>query len=186
MSDFQDVRYDNHIMRTTRLLPFCLPLFALACQSTMAPDIVEGDPANRKELIGALAALEGRWGTEATGSKVVAEYHVIAEGTAIRETMFPGDAHEMINMYTLDGNSMVMTHYCAGGNQPHMRAKAIEAGCIAFESNGVSDLKQRDEIYMGEMTLVLKGADNIEQHWTALKNGQPEGDKEVFSLVRIP
>jgi hypothetical protein len=86
----------------------------------------------------------------------------------------------------LDGNTLVMTHYCAGGNQPHMRAQAIEANHLVFLSEGVSDLKTVDEVYMGEMTLVLKDADNIEQRWTALKNGEPvEGGAMVLPLVRV-
>ncbi len=44
--------------------------------------------------------------------------------------MYPGMEHEMTNMYTLDGNTLVMTHYCAGGNQPRMRATGVENGRV--------------------------------------------------------
>ncbi len=45
-----------------------------------------------------------------------------ADGTVVMETMDSGNPdHEMINMYHLGGNEFVLTHYCAGNNQPIMR-----------------------------------------------------------------
>jgi hypothetical protein len=175
-------------MRTTRLLSLCLPLAALACQSTTTPSIVEGNADDRDALLEALSALEGRWeGAGATGDKFVSEFRVIAEGSVVHETMFPGDSYEMTNMYALDGNSLVMTHYCAAGNQPHMRAEVVEADSIVFHSDGVSGLESSDDVYMGAMTLVLKDTDHIEQHWTQLKNGAVvEGADMVMALKRVP
>ena len=34
------------------------------------------------------------------------------------ETMFAGTQHEMINMYTVDGDALIATHYCSAENQP--------------------------------------------------------------------
>ena len=42
------------------------------------------------------------------------EYRVTASGTMVIETMFAGEPHEMINMYTVDGDSLIATHYCSG------------------------------------------------------------------------
>ena len=41
-------------------------------------------------------------------------------GSAVTETLFPGTAHEMMSVYHMDGDDLVLTHYCAGGNQPRM------------------------------------------------------------------
>jgi len=173
-------------MRFQRHLPLFLFALPFACQSN-APAVVDVDPGQRKALIEAVSKLEGRWeGTDPSGIEIVSEFQVTAEGTAIREVMFPGSSHEMTNMYTLDGNSLVMTHYCAGGNQPRMRATAVEANTIAFKPDGVSDLKAADEQYMGAMTLALKDEDTLEQRWSALKNGVPiEGQEMICTLKRI-
>src|SRR5262249_24597969 len=37
---------------------------------------------------------------------------VTAGGSAIHETLFPGQPHEMVSIYTVDGADLVMTHYC--------------------------------------------------------------------------
>src|SRR5262245_60836882 len=53
---------------------------------------------------------------------VVSIIKLTAGGSAIHETLFPGQPHEMISMYTVDGPDLVMTHYCMLGNQPRLKA----------------------------------------------------------------
>src|SRR4029079_10646896 len=54
--------------------------------------------------------------------QVVSVINLTAGGTAIQETIFPGQAMEMVSVYTVDGPDFVMTHYCMLGNQPRMKA----------------------------------------------------------------
>lgn len=159
-----------------------LSLLLLACQSS--PRVVAADSAVRDPVFASLASLEGRWeGTGEGDMALVHEFRVTSNGTAVRELMFPGTPHEMTNMYALDGDALAMTHYCAMGNQPRMLAKGKDGNRIAFLSAGVEDLNAADEVYMGEMTLVLVDADHIEQHWTALRSGEVD-HATVFSLHR--
>ena len=177
-------------MNTLQSLTFVLALAGLglaACQSTAGTyAVVSTDPAIRAPLFDAVAALEGRWtGVAPDDSTGVTEFVVSSNGSAVREIMLPGTPQEMTNMYTLDGNSLLMTHYCAGGNQPRMRATAIEDGCIVFEPIGVGDLESEDEVYMGAMTLVIKDADHIEQHWSSYLAGASDGSHDmVFEMKR--
>ena len=90
----------------------------------------------------------------------------------------------MTNMYTLDGNSMVMTHYCGGGNQPRMRATEFDGRRLEFRSVSVSDLKNAGDSYMGEMTLVFVDDNYVEQHWTSIENGETS-EMGVFQLTRV-
>src|SRR4051812_11604246 len=48
-------------------------------------------------------------------------YKVTAGGSTVMETFFPGSDHEMVSMYHLDGDELVLTHYCAAKNQPRMK-----------------------------------------------------------------
>jgi hypothetical protein len=57
----------------------------------------------------------------AAGDKTRVDYRVTANGTTVIETMFTGEPHEMVTVYTLDGQSVAATHYCSGGNQPRMQ-----------------------------------------------------------------
>lgn len=168
-------------------LALAVALGSAACQSASDTyEVVPVDPAVRTPLMDAVAGLEGRWrGVAPDGSTGITEFAVSSNGSVVRELMLAGTEHEMTNMYTLDGNALVMTHYCAGGNQPHMRATAMEGDRIAFDSVDVSDLKSEDEIYMGAMTLVIKDADTIEQHWSSYKAGERVDDHSmVIELKR--
>ena len=165
-------------------LSLALAAFAPACSSTSTHAIEEGDPAHRSQLFGAISALEGRWKAVSPEGEGIIEFKVSSGGSVVRELMFPGEAHEMTNMYSLDGNDLIMTHYCAGGNQPSMRARKLDGQEIDFATAGVRDLNSADEVYMGEMTLRIVDARRVEQHWRAFKGEELEGEM-VFHLERI-
>jgi hypothetical protein len=156
-----------------------------ACRST-GPAIVDADPARREALFAPVRALEGSWRVE-TGEGPPAEvrFQLSSAGSVVRELMFPGTEHEMTNMYSLDGNALLMTHYCAGGNQPRMRATALVGGRLAFESAGVADLEASEDHYMGAMTLVFVDADHVEQHWTSIDTASGERSATIFKLTRL-
>src|SRR6267142_369137 len=69
--------------------------------------------------------LEGAWVAADKDGKpteqVVSVFKVTAAGTTVHETIFPGTGHEMVSMYHPDGKDLIMTHYCALGNQPRMK-----------------------------------------------------------------
>lgn len=168
-------------MKFTPIL--ALPLL-LACQSSGDAAFPERDAELRDELFATVAALEGRWEMAGEDGPQYIEFHVSSNGSAVREVMFPGTANEMTNMYTLDGNSLVMTHYCAGGNQPHMRATSLEDGHLAFTAFGVSDLASPDAVYMGDMTLFIEDEDHVEERWRAL-TGDTVDHMPAFALTRV-
>src|SRR5438105_1544223 len=43
---------------------------------------------------------------------VVSVIKVTAGGSAVQETIFPGQPQEMVSVYHTDGPDLVMTHYC--------------------------------------------------------------------------
>ena len=166
-----------------------LGLLALpACQApepdSASPALSVGNPAYRASLFSPLLELEGRW--RLAGTEDITEFQLSSGGTVLRETMFPGTDHEMTNMYTLEGDSIVMTHYCARGNQPRMRTDVLGSGRLDFEFENVTDLSAADEVYMGEMSLVWTDEDHIEQRWRSFVAGEyQEGQEMVFELSRV-
>lgn len=144
------------------------------CQSA-GPRVVSGaTEAQAASLIGVVKSLDGTWeGKGPDGETFQSVFKVSSNGSAVREIMFPGTPHEMTNMYHMDGPTLVMTHYCAAGNQPRMRATENAAGKIAFKSDGVSNLRDSDDHYMAEMTLVVSGPNTIRQEWQSITKGKP-------------
>ena len=166
-----------------RLLILSLFAVSAACQSLSTGPV---DEDQREELLSLVTALEGEWTcSDPEGNQSSTVFAVSSGGTVVRELMFPGEPHEMTNMYSLDGNDLVMTHYCAGGNQPSMRADGMVGNKLPFHFESVRDLTDPDGHYMGEMTIVFNADGSIEQHWMGLKRGEVDEDHTmVFKLDR--
>ena len=44
-----------------------------------------------------------------------------AAGSAVMQTLYPGEAYEMVNVFHMDGDTLLFTHYCAAQNAPVMK-----------------------------------------------------------------
>src|SRR5437016_3205353 len=118
--------------------------------------------------------------------QVVSVIKVTAAGSAVHETLFPGKPHEMISVYYRDGQDLVMTHYCALGNQPRMKADPNSpANQIHFQFAGGSNLDPAKDMHMHEGTLTFIDEDHIEFSGVAWAGGKPaEGHGCGMKLVR--
>jgi hypothetical protein len=167
------------------LLACCVPICGCAASST-TPRVVEtAGPKEQAALIERVKGLQGDWEMvdEAGKRHPGAAFKVTSAGSAVREVLFPGQDHEMVDMYHMDGPTLVMTHYCAQGNQPRMRAKAGAPGVIALEYDSVTNLREPEEMYMGAMTLTIKDKDTIREDWTMYKQGKAV-NTESFEMKR--
>jgi hypothetical protein len=121
----------------------------------------------------------------AAAGEVTHEIRVSAAGTVVMETMAPGTEHEMINMYHLDGADLVLTHYCAGGNQPTMRLDRVASSAerLVFDFSGGTNLDPAADphIHAAEITLPADG--ELVSAWTSWSGGEPAGGM-TFHLTR--
>jgi hypothetical protein len=117
--------------------------------------------------------------------KVVSVIRVTAAGSAVIETLFPGQPHEMISMYHLDGKDLVMTHYCALGNQPRMKADPKSpANKIRFKFDGGTNLDPAKDKHMHEGTITFVDDDHIEICGSCWEGGKPVKASCDMKLVR--
>jgi hypothetical protein len=155
-----------------------------------------GDDKPAKVPTAAAAGLErikklaGTWvAADAAGKptdQVVSVIRVTAAGSAVEETLFPGQPHEMVSIYHRDGNDLVMTHYCALGNQPRMKADPNSPpNQIHFRFDGGSNLDPAKDMHMHEGTLTFIDDNHIEFQGVAWAGGKPaESHCAVMKLVR--
>ena len=150
---------------------------ALAVALLVVPIASAGPDAKEKASpLDTLKKLVGTWesadaGKDGKPQTVV--YRTTGAGSAVEESLFPGSDHEMVTMYTMDGDDLVMTHYCSLGNQPHMKAKTpIEAGRIDFEYVSGGNMKSRDEMHMDSLTMTFPDADHVNSEWRLWKDGK--------------
>ncbi|MBM4071011.1 MAG: hypothetical protein FJ271_18985 [Planctomycetes bacterium] len=99
---------------------------------------------------------------------------VTAGGSAVHETLFPGQPLEMISVYTVDGPDLVMTHYCVLGNQPRMKADPKSAANqIVWRFAGGTNLDPKKDKHMHEATLTIVDDDRLEVSGVGWENGAP-------------
>lgn len=128
--------------------------------------------------------LEGDWVMAGGDGSAAVTYRVTAAGSAVVETLFPGTAHEMVTVYHRDGHGLMMTHYCAEGNQPRMKSSpATGANEIHFKFAGASNLKSPKDLHMHEMMIRFVDADHIHHEWTSYKDGKAE-ESAKFDFAR--
>ena len=115
-------------------------LSLVGCASSQRLEVVPKPSQATVARFEAMKKLNGRWEavTPMEGMSPVCEFKVIAGGSTIVETMFPGSTHEMINTYTINGDSIVATHYCALGNQPHMKLVGGSDTDFLFDQTWIS------------------------------------------------
>jgi hypothetical protein len=134
-----------------------------------------------KQLAGEWAG-KGSHGGEQHEVRIV--YKVTSAGSAVVETIDPGGPHEMITVIHQDGDALALTHYCALGNQPHMKAKP-KAGdrSVAFEFVGASNMASPKDMHMHSVTFTFIDKSTLKTEWTNFNDGKEAG-KAVFELKR--
>lgn len=158
------------------------------CTAVLAAgtDVARAQNKGAESCFEQLKTLAGDWvGTGPDGKEItVLRFRVSAGGSAVEETEFPGTDHEMITLFHLDGDHLVLTHYCHLGNQPRMQATdASNPALISFECKGGGNLKSHDDAHMHAARYTFPGKDRLEAQWTLSDKGKP-GFVAKFSARR--
>ena len=106
--------------------------------------------------------------------KVVSVVKVTAAGSTVHETLFPGQPQEMVSIYHLDKGDLVMTHYCALGNQPRMKADpASPPNQIKWVFAGGTNLDPAKDTHMHAAVVTFVDDDHLEVAGEAWEGGKP-------------
>jgi hypothetical protein len=134
-----------------------------------------------------LRTLEGEWEGQhpETGAWMPsASMKVSSSNSVLRELMFPGSAHEMTNMYHLDGDRVVLTHYCAMGNQPRLAARGLQGDTLHFTIDSVSNLADAQGMFMGDLQVTFKPDGTVVQQWRSYNEGKLSDEHTVEIVLR--
>jgi len=175
-------------MKVTSLIACALVL----CVST-TPD---AQPAGAQGAFARLKALAGTWkGQAAMGPGMTApvrvSLRVTSGGAALMHEMVPegrsddpthGD-DDPITMLYIDGNRLMLTHYCDSGlNRPRMvGALSPDGKTVAFDFLDVSGGTKRGHMHRAAFTLV--DADHHTEDWTFMSPAN-EPSQAHIDLVR--
>lgn len=144
---------------------------------------VAGDTSPAEVAFERLKALAGTWETlvdkKHTG---VATYIVTGGGQVVLEVMGGG----MATAYHFDKGTLMMTHYCGGGNQPRMRARAIgpDGRHIAFQMFDITNHPNaKTSSYTSALDVRFAGDGTVELAFKDTTHGV-ERSSQTFQLVK--
>jgi hypothetical protein len=130
-------------------------------------------PANAAALFEKLKALSGRYEGKTGSTDVALDYSLSGGGSAVMENC---SMHGMMTtVYTLDGDRVLMTHYCAAGNQPRMACKGLEGNVAKFEFLDASGMASKDDPHMHGLTITFGTDGALQQDWTMYSGGKEAG-----------
>jgi hypothetical protein len=140
-------------------------------------------PASSRQAYDHFKSLEGKWvGTSTKGWKEQIQYNVIAGGSAIEERSF--DAHPgetMLTIIHMDGNRLMLTHYCAAKNQPRLLATNISADdqTVEFTFLDATNLPSRDKGHMDKAVFHFLDHNHFTTRWTWYQDGHEKWLEEI-------
>ena len=145
-----------------------------------SPEAVVYDAASAMAF---LATTNGDWvaggagqhehGAPAAGSRSVVSVKTKAAGSAVVHTYAQGTPGEMETVFHMDGDQLLLTHYCALQNAPVLKfVKTNKPGELKFEFQGGTNFDPAIDAHLHESTFVVKDRDTIEQNSTVFANGK--------------
>lgn len=127
--------------------------------------------------------LEGAWqGRSTKGWEEVVNFKTIAQGSVVVETSFDAHPNEtMMTMFHLDGERLMLTHYCVARNQPRLIATefADEGRTITFSFLDGGNLPSRDRGHMDKAVFRFQDDNHVSSQWTWYQNGKESWMEEI-------
>ena len=120
-----------------------------------------------------LKTLAGEWEGDTAMGKAHLSYEVIAGGTALVEKETGEKMPAMMTVYHLDGDRLLLTHYCMAGNQPRMQARAYnpESGELEFQFLDATNLTTGAG-HMHNAKIRFVDNNHMATEWEFYENGQ--------------
>jgi hypothetical protein len=140
--------------------------------------------SNAQKSFDTLKALTGSWeGKNSQGQSIRVSFRETAGGSALLSEIHGQGPENMISMFHLDGDRLLMTHYCGAGNQPRMKATfAPDGKSIAFDFIDATNLSGPEAGHMHHALFNMPDADHHTEEWTFLDHGKEM--KELLTLQR--
>jgi hypothetical protein len=160
-----------------------LAAFVLCAGLANAAHAADAAP-DHKAAFERLKTLVGSWQghhTTPDGPAMSVEYRLTGSGTALMERLFAGSPHEMLSVYHLEGGELVLTHYCAMGNQPRMKlVSGGKAGDLRFDFAGGTNLDAATSTHIHGGRIATPAPDRFDADWYVWSQGKQSDTHKLF------
>ena len=128
-----------------------------------------------------LKSMPGTWQGSSPEGPVKVTFKVTAGGSAVMSEILGKE--DMISMFHMDGDRLLMTHYCAVGNQPRMAASVSPDGkTFTFTYVDATNLSAPDAGHMQQMILTVIDQNHHTEEWVFADHGHEH--RVTFDLHR--
>jgi hypothetical protein len=122
-----------------------------------------------------LKTLAGSWEGAFDGKPMQVSLRVTSMGNALMHEMRQaGRPDDPITMLYVDGDRLLLTHYCDAGNRPRMAATMTPDGkTVDFHFLDVANFNDKQGGYMQHAVFTTLDANHHTEDWTFLSQGKP-------------
>ncbi len=152
--------------KTPLIVPWLLLVVVLVGASASAQ-------SDGQQLLEKFKSMAGTWeGKNAQDEAVVDTYRLVAGGTAVMSENKMG-SEDMLSLFYVDGDHLLMTHFCPSGSQPRMRATASpDFKTVSFEFVDATNLPDAQKGHMSRAVYFFPDPDHYREEWTWLQDGK--------------
>jgi hypothetical protein len=135
-----------------------------------------------------IKSLEGNWhgtykwiGRQYEG-EIDAQYYVTGNGSAVVENLLSNGIPSMTSVDHRDGKYLRVTHFCAAGNQPRLKAYGwnINSPSIIFNFIDITNLSSPESGYVKKIELTILNKETLSLIFTFTSAG-----KEVYEYIKL-
>jgi len=176
----------HSIRRSSWLKQFALVVIGMFCLSLVGAFSSyksKNTPTPAQAAFERFKKLEGQWhGRSTKGWEEIVSFKTIAQGSVVVENSFDAHPNEtMMTMFYLDGERLMLTHFCVAGNQPRLEATSFdnEGRTITFTFLDATNLPSRDNGHMDKAVFRFIDDNKFSSQWTWYQNGKESWMEEI-------
>jgi hypothetical protein len=130
--------------------------------------------SNAQKALDRFRSMVGTWqGKSPSGGTSMVTYRLAAGGTAVMADMHMAD-EDMVSMYYVDGDQLLMTHFCPSNNQPRMKAIiSPDLNTVTFDFLDATNLPGPQTGHMHRAVfLFFADPNHYSEEWTWKQEGK--------------
>jgi hypothetical protein len=145
---------------------FALLSLLVACPALQAQ-------SGAQKTLDRFKSMVGTWeGKSPSGGTSEVTYRLAAGGTAVMADMHMA-GEDMVSMYYVDGDQLLMTHFCPSNNQPRMKAViSADLNTVSFDFLDVTNLPGPQAGHMHRAVFLFSDPGHYSEEWTWKQEGK--------------
>ncbi len=160
---------------------------ALVLANLLCPTLLCADEGEAKALFARLKRLEGEWRIVESARDTKVTFEVTANGSALLEKWVMPPTGSSMTVYSLDGDRLLVTHYCPQGNAPRLLFDGVrDDDSYYFEFLDGLNLQDPNSSHQHAFWIRIDSPDSFSRSETYIRNGtsyaksEPQDQPQTF------